>query len=98
MWDIRSTSSRASRRRILGAAAGFALSTRLSRSAGAQLAAEWRNMSVEGSPPARWDHTLAADDENRRLIVFGGRGADFAPFGDTWAYSFADRLWSQVDS
>ena len=97
MSQIHFTESRASRRKLLGTAAGFALSARLYRPAGAQSAAEWRNMPVDGSPPARWDHTLTADDENRRLIVFGGHGADFEPLGDTWTYSFGDQTWSQLD-
>ena len=88
----------ASRRSVLGAAAGFALIGVTRRRASAQSTAEWRIMRSDSAPPPRWDHSLIADDEGRRLIVFGGRGADFGSLGDTWVYSFADRVWSTIDS
>lgn len=93
-WPIR---TRASRRTLFGAA-GVALAGSVRPRARAQAVVEWRNMTVEGGPAGRWDHTLSADDAGRRLVVFGGRGADFAPLGDTWIYRFADRAWSQVES
>jgi hypothetical protein len=53
-------------------------------------------MATDGGPTPRWDHSLAADDDGRQLMLFGGRGADSSSLGDTWIYSFADRTWSQV--
>jgi N-acetylneuraminic acid mutarotase len=56
----------------------------------------WSAIDVAG-PAARWDHTLSADPLAARLILFGGRDAAGAPFGDTWVYTIADELWSQVE-
>jgi N-acetylneuraminic acid mutarotase len=52
-------------------------------------------LSASG-PAARWDHTLSADPETGRLILFGGRDANGAPFSDTWTYSIADETWEAL--
>ncbi len=56
----------------------------------------WTALAAAG-PAARWDHTLSADEASGRLILFGGRDANGAPFGDTWVYSAADDAWSAVE-
>jgi N-acetylneuraminic acid mutarotase len=40
---------------------------------------------------------LVADSETGSLILFGGRDADGAPFGDTWVYAVADQTWTPVE-
>ena len=55
----------------------------------------WRAIDATG-PGARWDHTLSADPESGRLILFGGRDSAGAPFGDTWVYTAADNAWTPV--
>ena len=48
-------------------------------------------------PASRWDHTLAAFDDERTLIVFGGRDASGASFEDTWTFSRTRNVWSRLD-
>lgn len=55
----------------------------------------WTAIPAAG-PAARWDHTLAADPETGRLVLFGGRDANGAPFADTWLYSTADDAWEAL--
>ncbi len=57
--------------------------------------ASWTALPAAG-PAARWDHTLAADPATGRLVLFGGRDANGAPFGDTWIYSTADEVWEAL--
>ena len=45
--------------------------------------------AMNPSPPG-----FAYDELNRRIFVFGGRGAS-GTLGDTWMYTFADQLWTQ---
>ncbi len=48
----------------------------------------WVALSPGGpTPPARWDHTLVYDAGNNELLLYGGRDASSAPFGDTWVLS-----------
>jgi hypothetical protein len=56
----------------------------------------WTSLDVVG-PAARWDHTLAADPGTGHLILFGGRDANGAPFGDTWVYDAAAASWSALE-
>lgn len=55
----------------------------------------WTAIEAAG-PAARWDHTLAADPATGRLILFGGRDDNGAPFGDTWVYDTRDQAWVTV--
>ena len=56
----------------------------------------WSGIAASG-PAARWDHTLAADPASGRLVLFGGRDGNGAPFGDTWVYTAADGAWTAVE-
>lgn len=60
-----------------------------------QAAPAWTMLDAAG-PAARWDHTLAADPETGQLLLFGGRDANGAPFGDTWVYTVAENAWTPV--
>src|SRR3712207_2918957 len=69
-------------------------------SAGSALAATptWQQLAPDATGPvARWDHTLAADDTAKQLIIFGGRDANFAALGDTWLFDLDARTWSQIE-
>jgi hypothetical protein len=56
----------------------------------------WSVLAATG-PAARWDHTLAADQETGQLILFGGRDSAGAPFGDTWVYAVEQNAWKRVE-
>jgi hypothetical protein len=58
-------------------------------------AAGWRVIDA-ADPAARWDHTLSADPATGNLILFGGRDAAGAPFGDTWVYATGEQTWTPV--
>ena len=58
--------------------------------------ASWTVIDAHG-PAARWDHTLSADPHGGRLLLFGGRDTDGAPFGDTWVYDAAENGWTVVE-
>jgi N-acetylneuraminic acid mutarotase len=62
----------------------------------AQGSPTWRVIDAAG-PIARWDHTMAADPQTERLILFGGRDAAGAPLGDTWVYAVAENAWMPVE-
>lgn len=54
-------------------------------------------VAIEASgPAARWNHTLSADADTGRLVLFGGRDAAGAPFGDTWTFSPEANAWEVV--
>ena len=89
-------------RRTFARGAALALATSyFSRSISPAMAAtspSWQLLAPDGSGPvARWDHTLAADDSGRHLIVFGGRDANLVSLGDTWLFNLRIRTWTQVD-
>ncbi|MGH2531786.1 MAG: Kelch repeat-containing protein [Thermomicrobiales bacterium] len=59
---------------------------------------DWRQLAVNAAaPPPRWDHTLAADDEGKQLILFGGRDGGGVPLADTWLYDRTEGSWTAVD-
>ena len=61
-----------------------------------EFALAWTAASATG-PAARWDHTLAADPDTGRLILFGGRDGAGTPYGDTWVYDAAAQTWTAVE-
>jgi hypothetical protein len=57
----------------------------------------WQQVAADASgPTARWDHTLAADDSGRQLLLFGGRTDDGTPLGDTWRFDLRKQEWMQI--
>ena len=56
----------------------------------------WTAIDATG-PAARWDHTLSADAATGSLLLFGGRDAAGAPYGDTWVYTVEDNSWALLD-
>ena len=51
--------------------------------------AVWTRVTVSPSPPARWDHGVAYDAEQNRILLFGGAyyQGGFFYRGDTWSYA-----------
>lgn len=75
----------------------FVLALLASPISGAQRSAPaWSAIDAAG-PAARWDHTLAADPETGRLILFGGRDGAGTPYSDTWVYDAAVQSWTAVE-
>jgi hypothetical protein len=55
----------------------------------------WTQITASNSGPApRYDHSALYDPMRDQLVVFGGRGG--GTFGDTWIYSFANKMWREV--
>lgn len=86
-----------SRRRFLSipAAAGF---TAVGGAAVAARGLRWSRLDSGGGPSARWDHTLAADDTGKQLIVFGGRDGTGTALGDGWLFDLRERSWRPLDA
>jgi hypothetical protein len=91
---------RLTRRVVLSATVGVVTTAMLPRTATHSLGQEptWEPLVIDGSgPPARWDHSLAADEETGLLLLFGGRDASGAALNDTWTYDIASSAWSEVE-
>jgi N-acetylneuraminic acid mutarotase len=61
----------------------------------------WKQIGLNGAPPARLFHVSALDLTNQRLIVFGGgdEGAFQGPFlSDTWSLDLASDTWTELSS
>jgi hypothetical protein len=85
-------------RRALNRAAATALGLAGSAmgTAHAQIEGIWREIASSGpAPSARWDHTLAAHDAGKQLVLFGGRDSDGTPRSDVWTFSRTRETWTQ---
>jgi N-acetylneuraminic acid mutarotase len=52
---------------------------------------------ADGSPPARWGHSMAWDTVSQRVIMFGGfDGSTY--FNDLWWYDPVENTWSQMQA
>jgi N-acetylneuraminic acid mutarotase len=62
----------------------------------------WSQIGLGTPPPARIFHMATFDQAGRRLIIFGGGGADAFTatsfMRDTWVLDIATDAWSQVQS
>ncbi len=62
----------------------------------------WAQVEGATHPSARGRYAAAYDAANERMIVFGGRyratgtSGNYTVFNDLWAFSFADRTWTQL--
>ncbi len=61
----------------------------------ARVTSGWRRIGAANPPPARFDHILALDTANNKLVVFGGRDGS-KTLGDTWVYDLTANLWREV--
>jgi len=58
---------------------------------------DWtQRLDLTTSPPARWAHAMAYDNDRQRTILFGGLTGTTTAFDDTWEYD--GRTWTQVTS
>jgi hypothetical protein len=58
---------------------------------------DWtQRLDLPTSPPARWAHAMAYDEDRQQTILFGGLTGTTAAFDDTWQYD--GRTWTQVTS
>ena len=59
--------------------------------------ATWTRLATSGDrPPARSGHTAIYDPPRRRMLIFGGRGAN--DFNDVWALNLeGPPAWSRID-
>lgn len=55
----------------------------------------WKQLAVENAPAPRYDHALALDTDQQRLILFGGRDGGQV-LGDTWIYDLKANQWREV--
>lgn len=55
----------------------------------------WRELRPERSPSARHSSGIAYDSKRKRILLFGGLGAD-GFLGDTWA--FDGQHWTELDA
>jgi hypothetical protein len=93
--------TRLTRRAFAGAATAFGIAAHgsFTRSASAKTDAfSWKLLDSETAPAARWDHTIAADETTKQLVLFGGRDAAGSPFGDTWLYDLIHHAWRQAEA
>ena len=60
----------------------------------------WRELTSNGSPPARVQAAFAYDKSMGRLLLFGGWGhfekAEGGLFGDTWAFDSSTSTWTEL--
>jgi hypothetical protein len=99
--ELPSILSRQISRRGLIASVGVAAAPSLHRDeTAAQIpGVDWRQLAVDSAaPPPRRDHTLAADDEGKQLILFGGRNAGGTALSDTWLFDRSEGTWTAVDA
>jgi len=58
---------------------------------------DWvKRLDLLTSPPARWAHLMAYDEDRQRTILFGGLAGVTGQYGDTWEYD--GHTWQQIFS
>ncbi|KAF9124568.1 hypothetical protein BGW39_008106 [Mortierella sp. 14UC] len=57
----------------------------------------WGTMATSGTPPSiRADHCMAANDDGTRVVVYGGRPTNNAPFsGEVFVLNTVTGVWTQ---
>jgi hypothetical protein len=58
---------------------------------------QWAQATCQNSPAARYDHTMAIDQENKRAFLFGGTNGE-KRFNDLWVFDFTSNQWTQIES
>lgn len=56
----------------------------------------WTRFYPVVAPYSRINTGLAFDSINNLVILFGGATAEIETFDDTWTYSYADNLWTEM--
>lgn len=57
----------------------------------------WEPAGGGDGPAPRWDHTLAADEADESLLLFGGRDGGGNAFADTWRFDADAGTWRLID-
>ena len=57
----------------------------------------WTRRYPDVAPEDRINTGLAFDSVNNIIILFGGAAVEIEPYDDTWAYSYEDNAWTQMD-
>ncbi len=52
----------------------------------------WIQMNPATHPPGRFDHAMAYDSSNNKIVMFGGRNSTQS-FNDTWIYDLTTDTW-----
>lgn len=86
------------RRRFLAFASLTAAGMSSAHVAVAADTADWRLLSSGGLPAPRWDHTLSADSDRKRLILTLGRDTNGTPLGDSFVADRATGEWEPIAS
>lgn len=88
-----------SRRTLLALSSALVAGGTLERSANATTAApEWRSIGGSNPPSPRWDHTLSADSDRKRLIVLLGRDGAGNALGDSFVADRSTGDWEPITS
>jgi hypothetical protein len=86
------------RRHVLSLAALSAAGTIGRRDANAAQSGDWRLVSSGGLATPRWDHTLSADSDRKRLILAFGRDMSGTPLGDSFVADRSTGEWEPIAS
>ena len=57
----------------------------------------WEPAGADEGPAQRWDHSLAADEADESLILFGGRDGGGNAFADTWRFDADAATWRLIE-
>ena len=55
----------------------------------------WTELHPQGAPPGRYLHSMAYDDANGEVVIFGGWN-DRYPLADTWTYEYSSNTWKEM--
>ena len=61
----------------------------------AQAQTEWNNWYNATHPSPRTGHKMVYDSVRKKIVLFGGKDASHAFFGDTWEWDVQTRVWTQ---
>jgi len=57
---------------------------------------QWGGNAIDGAPPARYCHCMAAMPERKAFLVVGGRNADGDLPPGAWVYAWDTQTWTSV--
>jgi hypothetical protein len=58
----------------------------------------WEKLKTNAAPPARaqTENAMVYDPARKQFILFGGRGVDGKPLGDTWIFDVQRKEWREI--
>jgi len=56
----------------------------------------WVDRTTDDAPPGRKRNSLVYDEDDDRIIMFGGWLEGSCVLGDTWTYDFNSNTWSEI--